>query len=200
VGQLEAQAFNREVPTMRLTYSPTSMPGTATAPRPLAQSYDPPVRGPVLAATDGREGSEAVLQTARAVAERLGTTVDVVGVLEPVPSYYAAPEVPVVPPDVEDARRAAMLAAIGERMAAVGGDFARWPVFVGHGEPGRTIAASARERDSSLIVVGAGRPERRDLCRVRGADANGRGRQRRRALKYLAAVDAAARGGFRIGQ
>lgn len=177
---------------MSYTYTPSRSPGTAAPAgetRPLGQSYDPPVRGPVLAATDGREGSEATLATARAIAERLGTTVEVIGVLEPFPNYYAAPEVPILPPDIEDARRAGILEAIGDRLAAVGGGATQWPVSIVHGEPGRTIAAFARERDSSLIVVGAGRHARRD--RIFGGE---------RALRAIRAADRpvlAVRGEFR---
>lgn len=177
---------------MSTAFSPNSSPGSpasATAPHPLAQSYDPPVRGPVLAATDGREGSETTLLTALAVAGRLGTPVEVVGVLEPFPSYYATPEVPILPPDIEDARREAMVRAIRERIVAAGGAAGRWPVFVARGEPGRTVADFARERDSSMIVVGAGRHERRD--RIFGGE---------RALRAIRAADRpvlAVRGAFR---
>ena len=163
--------------------------GVATSPTgSLAQSYDPPVRGPVLVATDGRSASLPTLRAAKAIADRLGTTVDVVGVLEPVPSYMAAPETPILPPDIEEMRRASILSAIGQRLAALGDGAERWPVSIVRGEPGRTVAAIARERDSSVIVVGAGRHERRD--RLFGGE---------RALRVIRAADrpvVAVRGEF----
>ena len=149
----------------------TAPPGSGAIAVPaesLAKSYDPPVRGPLLLATDGRGATDAVFRAARTIAARLGTTVDVVGVLEPFPSYMMAPEFPILPPDVEEGRRRAMRGAIEQRLVAIGGGAELWPVSIEYGEPARTIAQAARDRDSTLIVVGAGRRAPRE--RVYGGE------------------------------
>ena len=140
-------------PTTSLAQSAAASVGV----EPLAFSYDPPVRGPVLLATDGGSATDAPLRAAKAIAERLGTTVDVIGVLEPFPSALLAPQLPIVRPDIEEGRRKAMRAAIEQRLDVLGGGAELWPVSIEYGETARTIAQVARERDSTLIVVGAGR-------------------------------------------
>ncbi|HET7458301.1 MAG TPA: universal stress protein [Gemmatimonadaceae bacterium] len=151
---------------MPRTVSPPSAypdPGATGAPAgPLSQSYDRIVRGPVLLATDGSSSTDATLLAARQAAERLGTTVEVVGVLEPFPSYVMAPEVPILPPDVEEARRTGLGAAIARRLMSVGNGAEDWPIQIHYGSPASTIVATARGRDSSVIVVGSGRHEARD--------------------------------------
>ena len=126
----------------------------------LARSYDPPVRGPILLASDGRGATDATFAAARLVAERLDTTVEVVGVLEPLPVYLMAPEVPIVPPEFERERHAALEEALRGRLAAAGVE--RWPVRFRFGEASNTIAETARELDSTMIVVGLGRHLVRD--------------------------------------
>ena len=143
---------------------PTALPPVgviAPVADPLAQSYDPPVRGPVLLANDGFSATDATFRAAKAVADRLLTDVEVVGVLEPFPSYLSAPEVPILPPDVEEARRTTVRAAITRRLEEVDEGAESWAVSVVYGEPARTIAGFGREHESSVIVVGAGRREQR---------------------------------------
>ena len=143
---------------------PTAQPpvgSIAPGAESLAQSYDPPVRGPVLLGNDGFSATDATFRAAKAVAERLGTGVEVVGVLEPFPSYLTAPEIPILPPDVESARRETIHTAIERRLEAMGGGAEQWPILVVYGEPARTLAGVAREHESSMIVVGAGRREQR---------------------------------------
>jgi len=134
--------------------------GTDAPPAALARSYDPPLRGPILLASDGRGATDATFAAARFVAERLGTAVEVVAVLEPLPVYLMAPEVPVVPPEFERERHAALEETLRARLAAAGVD--RWPVRFRFGEAASTIVETARERDSTLIVVGLGRHLVRD--------------------------------------
>lgn len=147
-------------------------------PGSLTHSYEPPVRGPVLLATDGGSATDATMRAAQAIAGRLGTAVEVVGVLEPFPSYYMAPTIPIVPPDLEAGRRTALLSTIDTRLTAFGGGAEHWRVQVRHGQPGPTIAAVARDLDATAIVVGTGRHERRD--RIFGGE---------RALRVLRATD-----------
>jgi nucleotide-binding universal stress UspA family protein len=157
----------------------SSMTGTsATEPGALTPSYDSPVRGPVLLATDGQSATDATMRAAQEIGWRLGATVEVVGVLEPFPSYSMAPSALTLPPDIEAGRRMAVRTAIDARLAALAGGAERWPVELRDGQAGPTIAARARERDATMIVVGAGRHERRN--RIFGGE---------RAIRVLRAAD-----------
>jgi nucleotide-binding universal stress UspA family protein len=156
----------------------TTIGKTRLEPGSLMHSYEPPVRGPVLLATDGQGATDATTRAAQAIARRLGTTVEVVGVLEPFPSYYMAPTVPILPPDIEAGRRTAILSAIDARLTALGGGAERWTVTVRYGQVGPMTAAVARELDATVIVVGTGRHERRN--RILGGE---------RAMRVLRATD-----------
>jgi len=126
----------------------------------LADSYDPPVRGPVLLATDGTGATDATFFAAQAVADRLGTGVDVIGVLEPLPSYLAAAPLP--DQHLEHWRIAALDTAIRRRLDGLHHVSELWPVSIHLGETARTIARVASLRTSSVVVVGLGSHSFRD--------------------------------------
>jgi nucleotide-binding universal stress UspA family protein len=136
-------------------------PTPVRAARPLAQTYDPAVRGAVLLATDGRGETDATLRAAAAVAARLETSVEVVGVLDPFPGFFTAMETTALSPVIEASRRTAILESIEGRLNAVGGGAERWPVTVVIGEAGWAVSDRARTEGSSVIVVGTGRHEGR---------------------------------------
>jgi nucleotide-binding universal stress UspA family protein len=158
--------------------SPTALTGLATNLEPLSQTYDPPVRGPILVACHGRGQTDATLRIAGEVARRLGTSVEVAGVLEPYPTLLLGEEPAIYPPDFEAAQKAALESAIATRLRAVGPIAERWPVRIFYGDPAKTIASAARDHDSTMIVVGLGKHDlldrlpggERALHVVRGAD------------------------------
>ena len=133
--------------------TPFALPHTVLAPA---------VAGPVLLAADGRAPSDAAAIAARRAAERLGTTIDVVAVLEPLPVYAAPPAVPRVPPEYETQRHAALHGAVVGRLEPVLGSREHWHLAVAYGPVARTIADTAHERGTGLIVLGTGGHRVRD--------------------------------------
>jgi nucleotide-binding universal stress UspA family protein len=130
----------------------------------------------VLLATDGTGATDATFFAAQAVADRLGTGVDVIGVLEPLPSYLAAAPLP--DQHLEHWRIAALDTAIRRRLDGLHHVSELWPVSIHLGETARTIARVASLRTSSVVIVGLGSHSFRDrvlggeraLRVVRGAD------------------------------
>lgn len=133
-----------------------------TQPAPVARSaavntFHPPRRpGPLLVATDGRSGVGA-LRAARHLAERSGAAVRVLTVVEPLPAYFGALDDSLVPPSLEEDRRAAQLELVRRQVHDVIGAGAAWPVEAREGDPALVITDAAREAAASLILVGAGR-------------------------------------------
>ncbi len=134
--------------------STTTTPLAFTAPH--AAPRERVIHGPVLLASDGRARTDATALAARAIAGRLGTRVEVLSVLEPLPVYDAGFDAPVLPPDFERERRAEVHARVSERLEPVLGARDRWHVELRYGAPGRVIAETARDRRAGLIVVGTG--------------------------------------------
>lgn len=145
---------------------------------PLARSDDPPVRGPVLLASEGRGKTDAPFRLAAAIAGRLGTDVEVAGVLEPYPVLLLGEEPMMYPPEFESIREHAMKETIARRLSAIGPSAERWPVGIFYGEPGTRIAKVAHDRESTMIVVGLGQHKLAD--RLAGGE---------RALRVLRAAD-----------
>lgn len=125
--------------------------------QPLSRTDDPPVRGPVLLASEGRGRTDAPFRLAAAIASRLGTGIEVAGVLEPYPVLLLGEEPMLNPPEFESIRENALKATIGRRLGAIGPSAEQWPVGIFYGDPGSTIAKVAHDRESTIIVVGIGR-------------------------------------------
>ena len=128
----------------------------------------PAVSGPVLLACDGHAPTDAAAVAARRVAEKLGTRLDVLAVLDPVPEL-AGPYLPaLVPPEFQAQRRAELEATVTARLEPVLGSREGWHLQVEYGPVGRTIASVARERGAGLVVLGSGGHRTRD--RLLGED------------------------------
>jgi nucleotide-binding universal stress UspA family protein len=123
---------------------------------PTADAPAPALRGPILLACDGRARTDATAVLAHRIAGRLGARLEVLAVLEPLPIHAYGAEVPIIPPDFEDERRAELQALVRGRLEPVLGARDRWPLELRRGAPGRTIAEYARERRAGLVVVGTG--------------------------------------------
>jgi nucleotide-binding universal stress UspA family protein len=131
---------------------------TRTSLSQQAGSFTPAVRrptGPVLLATDGASATDAIFTAARLLAERAGTTVEVVAVLDPIPVYAPDFGIQPLPPELDSERREAMREEVRRRVGEAAG--ADWRVDVLVGEPARTIADVARKLGARLIVMGLGR-------------------------------------------
>jgi nucleotide-binding universal stress UspA family protein len=111
-------------------------------------------QGPILVASDGREASLAAFTTARLLAERGRTDVEVVSVLEPL-NVIAPPldePEPHVHPGTSRVRERRDRLAELERQAR--GADAGWPTEIALGSTVPSIARIARERSARLVVTG----------------------------------------------
>ena len=131
---------------------------TPTAPAPGAKHRTgatyPFRKGPVLLACDGREQSDGSLIAARLIAARLGVAFEVVTVLEPLPIYSTddSDELSVLAElDLRPIREARVRHQV-ETWVPPGEP---WLLHVRYGSFTREIAAVARERAASLVVVGS---------------------------------------------
>lgn len=109
----------------------------------------------VLVATDGCRASVPALRLAAAYSERDGIPVELVTVVRPLA------DVPVHLPHREELEQAHGR-GVADRVRAqcrdvLGHD--AWPLHVRVGRPAAAICEVARERDASLIVLGAARPD-----------------------------------------
>lgn len=145
---------------------------------PLSRSYDPPVRGPILLASAGQGATNATFYLAGMLAERFKVGVEVAGVLEPYPVLLFGEQPPLYPPDFETIQRDVIHRSIERRLGAIGPKAEQWPVTIFYGDPARTIATAARQRDATMIVVGLGKHDR--LNRLPGGE---------RALHVLRSAD-----------
>ena len=114
--------------------------------------------GPVLVATDGNPVShEAVFNAARLAASAFGTSIEVIGVCEPMPGVAAGMDVLPVPAELDEARRGTMLDDLRRSVNIAAAGDPSWPIHVLVGSPARTLASEAERRDAALIVMGIGR-------------------------------------------
>ena len=143
--------------TALLEQSPPAIADLSTSTDPLARSYDPPIRGPILLASAGRGATNASFYIAGALAKRVGVGVEVAGVLEPYPTLLFGENPPMYPPDFEIIQRDIIHRSIERRLYALGPDAERWPITIFYGNPAQLISKAARDRDATMIVVGLGK-------------------------------------------
>ena len=110
--------------------------------------------GPVVVAVGPDDGDPA-LYAAHVLSARLGTGVAVVTALEPLPVYGPVLHAP-LPAEIDEMRTAAVVDRLRRRVRDAAGAGAEWPVEVRVGPRARVVAGVARERESSLIVMGLG--------------------------------------------
>ena len=114
----------------------------------------------LLVVTDGTDAALGALRLARALSQKRAATVDVLGVLAPLPPPPAA--VDGSPGDPSAFAASAVLAMhdrISRQLGGLGGSVARGPIKVRIGAAAETIAQTAGEVGASLILVG--RPRER---------------------------------------
>lgn len=114
--------------------------------------------GPVLVASEATDAStDALFNAARLSATVFGGVVQVLGVCNPTTGMAAGMDVLPVPPELDEARRIALLADLTRNLQiAAAGDTA-WPVTVLLGPPARTLAEEASRRGATMLVMGIGR-------------------------------------------
>lgn len=145
-------------------------PGTTveTATRPGTTRVNPALRGPILLATDGAGKSGAAAIAARLLARQLDLPLEIVSVLELQYAYdVTLGGTPIYVPEVDEIRRENRTAAVLEYVAKhAGGDVP--PVHIRYGGIAYEIAEAARERNATLVVVGAAPHQR--LNRIIGGE------------------------------
>ena len=111
----------------------------------------------VLVATDGSPASMGALRVAATLAEKKGTGVEVLGVVEPVPVFDAGFMVALPEVELYESRQEALRHEIQNQVEEVTGDRAGWPIHVEAGVPGTRIVRRAEESGAKAIVMGIGR-------------------------------------------
>jgi nucleotide-binding universal stress UspA family protein len=112
--------------------------------------------GPIVVATDGTESAESALHAAAALARHSGADVVALTVLIGLPLIAADYGMVIPPIDSDDVRRQALLERVRKQVATLGHKAEEWKIELRHGDPATTIARTARELKSRLIVVGLG--------------------------------------------
>ena len=116
---------------------------------------NPALRGPVLLATHGVELSDAPAHAARLLAQRLGRPLHVVTVMEPRPEDEPALDLGPLLDEVARERAEAQEDTVRKYVGAALPADMEFTVEVRHGRVSREIAAVARERDATVVVLGA---------------------------------------------
>jgi len=110
-----------------------------------------------MVASDGTASAAAACRAAMSLATRTGVEVNVLGVVEPLPTISAEIAVAPMPPQVEAAMRAEMHEEIALQIAAAAPGRPEWPIEIRRGAPPLTIAVRAHELQARAIVLGLGR-------------------------------------------
>lgn len=112
---------------------------------------------PILVATDGLPQSRGALKTARALAERFGSTMRVVAVHQS-PMLIVPDGQALLDPNVAESIREDLVRRVREQCTLIGESGPRVDACeVLTGEPSRVISETATEKHARLIVVGLGR-------------------------------------------
>ena len=109
----------------------------------------------LLVATDGTDAALGALRLARALSQKRGATVELLGILETTPPPPVRLDgSPADPSPTTTAAVDALRALVTRQLAGLGESAGRWPVAVEIGPPAETIARAAGERHATLILVG----------------------------------------------
>lgn len=117
-----------------------------------------PAAGPVLVACDGAAHSnDALYRAARVAAAALATSIEILGVCEPIAGVAGTMDLLPAPASLDESRRQNMLRDLQRSVSIAASGDPSWPSAVILGSPPRTLAREAAARDASLIVMGIGR-------------------------------------------
>jgi nucleotide-binding universal stress UspA family protein len=115
------------------------------------------MRRTILVATDGTPAAQGALRFARALRERNGWDVHVLGVVEPVPVFDAGFMVAIPEVELYESRRGALRSEIEAQVEEVAGGSTDWPISILAGVPGPRIVGRAKELKAECILLGLGR-------------------------------------------
>ena len=116
-------------------------------------------REPILVATDGLPQSRGALKTARALAQRLESTMRVIGVHRS-PMLLVPDGQTLLDPTVAQSLREDLVRRVREQCTLIGENGPRVDACeVLDGEPARVISETATDKHAQIIVVGLGRHE-----------------------------------------
>jgi nucleotide-binding universal stress UspA family protein len=113
-------------------------------------------RGPVVLATDGTSETGAPVVAAQLLAARLDLPLEVVSVLEPLPTFSFAPDVVVaLDPAIDESRRDERETSVRDYVGRFAGGAAPPPINTRFGHVATEIARFARETSATIIVMGS---------------------------------------------
>jgi nucleotide-binding universal stress UspA family protein len=129
--------------------------------RPTRVAANPLRRGPVVLATDGMSQTGAAVVAAQLLAARLDLPLEVVTVLEPLPTFSPAPDV-VLPldPAIDESRQEERETRVSDYVGRFGGGAPPPLIHTRFGHVPTEIARVARDRSATIIVMGSA-PHRR---------------------------------------
>ena len=116
--------------------------------------------GRVLVATAGSPTADSALLAAKAIADRRGSSVELLAVFRPsIPVPRARDDATAQCERHDRPAVAAMLRAVRRQRRLTRLPRAPWPLCLDVGDPASRIAMTARSMQADLVVVGLGRPE-----------------------------------------
>lgn len=123
---------------------------------PPGPTANPVLRGPVLLAIHGGEGTSAAIGAAQLLARRLGRDLRVVTVVEAVPATGTPPDVlPALPTAAPTSVLEKASTVVTQRLRDTLGVDAKWTLDIRIGSPGREIPRAARDANATVVVVDA---------------------------------------------
>lgn len=126
------------------------------------------MRKTILVATDGTPGAMGALRLAHALEARNGASVQVMGVVEPIPAFDVGMVVTLPDGELAAARREGLERDIREQIESATGNADHWPLLVEAGVPGPHIARHASDIEAGLLILGLGR--HRTVDRLLGSE------------------------------
>lgn len=134
--------------------------------------FQPDVRqahlGPIVVATDGTLASDAALGLAAHLEKNHQAKVILLSVVEPVAVVPMDFGIALPFSDIEQALRKSRIEKVTSQLERTNLTHAGWSLKVEYGDPAALIAATARERDASVIITGLGIHELTD--RILGSE------------------------------
>jgi len=111
----------------------------------------------ILVASDGTPASMGALRLARDLATEDSATIELFGVVEPIPVFDAGFLVAIPETDLYEGRQQALRTELESQLEEVAGSRDVWQIRVESGLPGPRIVKRAADLGAGLILIGLGR-------------------------------------------